>query len=319
LSDLFLSELDKAHPMREGLGAIKQSAQQASQLLHQLAAVHQARAGNREYVDLNQFTTGASDLLRRVLSSRIMIETSPHREPVAVNLDRVRLQRLVLAWAMQAAERMPKRGQLWLQIGRVMREGAAFGALTIVDTGTQVVVPPPPETPGRLMVREPPEAATLDQLTRFAGEHGGVLQLRSRGGSTELELLLPEVLIATGPGRSARPWVLLIGTVSAELAELARELEVRGLTPVTAGDPVDEQLNPNWFHWDAVLIHGTVAGIPKLLEPVRNRKLPLKILVCTVAGELAELEPWVASAAELVTPAHWSRERAAEKVAKLLM
>jgi len=125
--------------------------------------------------------------------------------------------------------------------------------------------------------------------------------------------------VAEQARRSAKPWVLLMGTVSEDLVPLARDLEVRGLRAVIASDPVDEQLNPNWFHWDAVLIHGTVAGVPKLLEPVRKRKLPLKILVCVVAGEMAELEPWVASAAELVTPAHWSRERAAEKIAKLLM
>jgi hypothetical protein len=319
LSDLYVSDLDKTHPMREGLVTIKQSAQQASQLLHQLAAVHQASPGNREYVDLNQFTTGAADLLRRVVSSRVAIETIPHKEPVAVNLDRVRLQRLVLAWAMQAAERMRKRGQLRLQIGRVMREGKAFGALTIFDTGTPLVMPSRPEAVGPLVVREPPEAATLDQLRRLVRAHGGALDFRSRGGNTELEILLPESLLPDPPRRRAKPWVLLIGTVSDDVAGLARELEVRGLTPVTADDPVDEQLNPNWFHWDAVLIHGTIAGIPKLLEPVRQRRLPVRILVCAAVGEMSELEPWVSSAAELVTPAHWPRERAAERIAKLLM
>jgi hypothetical protein len=318
LSDLYLSDLDKTHPMREGLAMIKQSAQQASQLLHQLASVHQATPGNREYVDLNQFTTVAADLLRRVISSRIAIEAAPHQEPVAVNVERVLLQRLVLAWAMQATERMAKRGQLRLQIRRVIRNGKAFGGLTITDTGTEVVVPAAPEGAGPLVIHEPPEAGTLDQLTRLARVHGGTLQLRSQAGGTHLEVLLPESLVAEQPRQPAKPWLLLIGKVSDDLGELAGELEVRGLAPVIARDPVDEQLNPNWFHWDAVVIHGTVAGVPQLLEPVRKRRLPVKILVCAAAGDMSELEPWVSSAAELITPAEWPRERAAEKIAKLL-
>jgi signal transduction histidine kinase len=320
LSDLYLSDLDRAHPMREGLGTIKQSAQQASQLLHQLAAVQQASPGHREYMDLNQFTMVAADLLRRIVSSRIVIEAIPHSEPVAVNVERVRLQRLVLTWVMQAVERMPKRGRLRLQTGRMNRDRKVFGGLTITDTGTELVMPPsPPEASGPLIVHEPPEGATVDQLTRLARAHGGTLEVRSRGGNTELEILLPESLVADEPGRPAKPWLLLIGKVSDDLAELARELEVRGLAPVTARDPVDEQLNPNWFQWDAVLIHGTVAGVPQLLAPVRQRRLPVKILVCAAAGDIAELEPWVSSAAELVAPAHWPRERVAEKIAKLLM
>ena len=135
--------------------------------------------------------------------------------------------------------------------------------------------------------------------------------------------------IATLPfGRNTNPldWRLVVsekrGTSSTKhafLAELARELETRGLMPVIALGPVEEQLNPDRFDWKAVLIHQTAAAVPQLLEPVRQRKLPVKIVVRLTAGDVSELEPWVASAAELVTPADWPRQRAAERIANLLM
>jgi hypothetical protein len=65
------------------------------------------------------------------------------------------------------------------------------------------------------------------------------------------------------------------------------------------------------------VIQGTVAAAAQLLEPVRKHKLPVKVIVCLAGGDISELEPWVASAAELVTPADWSRERVAERIAKL--
>ena len=306
--------------MREGLATIKQSAQQASQLLHQLAAVHQATPGNREYVDLNQFAGVAAELLRRVISSRIGITVISDKAPVAVNLERVRLQRLVLAWVMQATERMPRRGEVRLQTGRISRDGKSFGSLVISDNGTPLVVPARAERLRPLIVGEEPAVSAFEQLRRLADSHAGGVQLNSGRDGTRLEILLPEVSAGNPSARSTKPWVLLIGKVPEDVAALAGELEVRGLAPVIAGEPVDEQLNPKLFNWDAVVIHGTVAGVPALLEPVRKKRLPVRIIVCVAAGgEISELEPWVASAAELVTPEHWPRERVAEKIAKLLM
>jgi signal transduction histidine kinase len=319
LSDLYLTEIEKTHPLRDGLATIKQSAQHASQLLHQLTALHQATPGHREHVDLNQFIPVAINLLRRVMTSRIGLETVLHKEAVAVTMDRVHLQRLIIAWALYAAERMPRRGTLRLETSRVSRGGRHWGALRIADSGDELFLPRTPAATQPLVVRESPDASTLDQLAAFASSHGGRLEWNSEGIGTTVEMLLPEANFTEKPRHSAKPWVLMTGKPAEELAKLARELENRGLVPVIAVGSIEEQLNPNWFSWDAVLIQETVAAVPRLLEPVRKRKLSAKIVVCLTAGDVSELEPWAASAAELVTPADWPRQRAAERIANLIM
>ena len=111
--------------------------------------------------------------------------------------------------------------------------------------------------------------------------------------------------------------MLLVGMVPEELADLARELESRGMMPVIALEPVTEQLNTNWFTWGGIVIQATVGAAPELLEPIRAQKLSAKIVVCLASGDVSELEPWVASAAELVTPADWPRARSADRIARL--
>lgn len=319
LSDLYLTEIEKTHPLRDGLATIKQSAQHASQLLHQLAALHQGTPGHREHVDLNQFIPVAVNLLRRVMPSRISLETVLDKEAVAVTMDRVRLQRLIISWALYAAERMPKRGTLRLETSRVSRDGKQWGALKIADIGKEFFLPKTREPVQPLVVRESADALTLDQLAGFASCHGGKLEWNSAGTGTTIDVLLPESTFAEKPRHCGKPWVLMTGEPPDDLAELARELETRGLVPVIASGSLDEQLNPNWFNWNAVLIQETVAAVPQLLEPMRKRKLSVKIVVCLTGGDVSELEPWVASAAELVTPADLPRQRAAERIAGLIM
>ena len=319
LSDLYLTEIEKTHPLRDGLATIKQSAQHASQLLHQLTALHQGTPGHREHVDLNQLVPVTVNLLRRVMPGRIGLETVLHKEAVAVTIDRVRLQRLIIAWALYAAERMPKRGTLRLETSRVSRDGKQWGALRIADIGKELSLPKTREPVQPLVVRESPDASALDQLAGLASSHGGKLEWKSEGSGTTIDILLPEASFAEKPPHSGKPWVLMIGRPPEDLVELARELETRGLVPVIAQGSVEEQLNPDWFNWNAVLIQETVAAVPQLLEPVRKRKLSVKIVVCLTAGDVSELEPWVASAAELVTPADWPRQRAAERIANLIM
>jgi hypothetical protein len=253
------------------------------------------------------------------MPSRIGLETVLHKEAVAVTMDRVCLQRLIIAWALYAAERMPKRGTLRMETSRVSRDGKQWGALRIADMGKELSLPKTREPTQPLVVRESPDAAALDQLAGFASSHGGKLEWNSAGTGTTIDILLPEASFAEKPQHSGKPWVLMTGRPPEDLAELARELEARGPVPVIALGSFEEQLNPNWFNWNAVLIQETVAAVPQLLEPVRRRRLSVKIVVCLTAGDVSELEPWVASAAELVTPADWPRQRAAERIANLIM
>jgi hypothetical protein len=318
LSDLYLAEVDKDHPLRDGLSTIKQSAQQASQLLHQLAALHQGAPGKREHVDLNQFVTVAADLLRRIVSSRIRIEEVLHKDPLAVTVDRVSLQRLVIAWSLHAAERMPKGGKLKLHTRSAVPKESP--TLTITDSGRPFVVPE--RRDHGFVVRENVEAAICDQLAALAQSHNGNFRVDAKSNGTTLEIALPQATFTEQPATGGTPWILLVGKVPQELNALTRELERRDIRAVIAKEPLDEQLNPNWYQWGAVLIQATVAAVPELLEPVQQSRkggMPVKTIVCVAGGDVADLEPWVASAAELVTPTDMSHERIAEKIAKLFM
>lgn len=317
LSDLYLTEIDKTHPLREGLATIKQSAQQASQVLHQLASLHQAAPGQPEYVDLNAFITTAADLLRRVMPSRIMVETAARKEPVTVMVDRVRLQRLIVTWALCAVERMPKRGTFRLETDRVSGEGASRGALRIQDTGRPVSGKS--EHAAAHAAYEAADLAALDQMAKFAEGCGGKFEWRSEATGTSLDIVLPQEGAPRRTAKTSTPWILMLAQEAEALAELAEQLEARGATPVVARNSGAEQLDSNWFLWDAVIVHAPAETVAGMFEPVQRRKLEAKLIIDLRRGDVSDLDPWTATSAELILPADLPSPVRAEKIMKSMM
>src|SRR5258705_11079454 len=102
-----------------------------------MATLHEIRTGSREHVDLNTFATGLAQILSRVISSRVKIETAVYQETLAVYIDQVRFQQLIIGWALHAAGRMARRGALGLKTSRIVHNGTEFAGLTSTATGSE--------------------------------------------------------------------------------------------------------------------------------------------------------------------------------------
>lgn len=175
LSDLFLTDLGPKHPMAAGLATIRNTAYGISEVLHQLAALHQAAPGRREHVDLNQLTEATQLFLRRCLSSRVTIEQRLHREPLPATIDRVWLQRVLLGLGVNAAARMPSSGTLAFATTLHSRDATAFARVEISDTGQEISR----------------QQAALSQVELFAEAHGGRSETHAQSGRNSVCIDLP--------------------------------------------------------------------------------------------------------------------------------
>jgi hypothetical protein len=302
-SELHLSELDATSPLGEALRTIRDNARTASQLLHQMATLHEANTGNCEHIDLNSFVTSMAAILTRVISSRVKIETALHHQPLAVHVDQVRFQQLIMGWAMQAAGRMPRRGTLALKTASIAGSGTGFAGLTITDTGTQLPtsLTTNPLESGPLDPAETPAITILRQLRDFTLRYHGTCRIESSSGSTSLELLLPVSNFAEDAARLAgKRWILIVSKTAQKLSEFLKALEEHAIVAVVGSEAWEEQLDPGRFEWQAVLFHGPPPSMPGLLAATRARKLPTKTVVYLSSGDVAELDSNVKDAADLL-------------------
>ena len=121
------------------------AADRATALIRQLLMFSRRQPVCVEVLDLNEVVTALSGLLRRVLGSRVAVETATrHHVPVTVRADRSHLEQVVMNLAVNARDAMPDGGTLTvgtslergprLQIRQSTRSRVA--RLTITDTGT---------------------------------------------------------------------------------------------------------------------------------------------------------------------------------------
>jgi hypothetical protein len=102
------------------------------------------------------------------------------------------------------------------------------------------------------------------------------------------------------------------------LSETVKSLEGQGIIAVIAADKWERQLNPNWFNWDAVMLHGRET-IPGRLAALRERKLALKTIICLSSGDLSEVDTGVSNAADLLIGPDLAQGGMVKKIANLLV
>jgi two-component system cell cycle sensor histidine kinase/response regulator CckA len=112
LSESFISQIGSDHPFHQGLSLIKQNAWQASQLVHRIVNLHHGKIGNRTYHDLNEITTDAVELMRKVIPRRIDVrcELAPMSLPLFA--DAVDFRQVIVNLALNAADAMSDSGTL---------------------------------------------------------------------------------------------------------------------------------------------------------------------------------------------------------------
>jgi signal transduction histidine kinase len=118
LSESFLSALQPRHPFFEGLSLIKKSSLQASQLVQRMISLHLGQTGERNYHNLNDIANDLVELVKKILSRRIVVGAELEPAQLPVYLDVVEFRQVVINLMLNAADAMPKGGCLTLRTTR---------------------------------------------------------------------------------------------------------------------------------------------------------------------------------------------------------
>jgi signal transduction histidine kinase len=149
LSETFEGNVEMDSAVRSGLGLIRETAMQASQLAHRIRQLHQGLPGEKSYYDLNESVRGFIDLLQKVLPRRVRVLTDLASGQLPLYVDPVELQQVIINLALNAADAMPEGGQLTFRTRRHEQVPATQNlqgsrprgpviSLSVRDTGTGI-------------------------------------------------------------------------------------------------------------------------------------------------------------------------------------
>jgi two-component system cell cycle sensor histidine kinase/response regulator CckA len=206
LTEAMLLEAKPGDPPHENLTLLKRSGQQAAILVERLATLHRARAGRRDYHDLNAMVTRSLDFLRCGLSKRIEFVTELSADPVPIFVDAVELQQIIANLVLNAADAIPERGRLTLRTSREnslpaltnwagVAPSVPVASLVVHDAGDGIPADVLPAIFEMASSAKPHRAGVglgLHHARRFAEQHGGAIALETAAGvGTTARLLLP--------------------------------------------------------------------------------------------------------------------------------
>jgi len=206
LTEAMLLETKPGEPPQENLTLLKRSGQQAAQLVEQLAALHRARPGQRDYHDLSAMVTRSLGFLRCGMAKHIEFATEFSADPLPIFVDALELQQIIANLVLNAADAIPERGCLTLRTSRedslpALTTWAGLpprlpaASLVIQDAGGGIpadLLPaifdhPPSAKPHRAGV-----GLGLHHARLLAEKHGGAVAVETTHGvGTIARLLLP--------------------------------------------------------------------------------------------------------------------------------
>jgi PAS domain S-box-containing protein len=109
--------MDEAH--LDGLIQIKEAAERARDMTHQLLAFSRKQVFVMKTVDLGRAVTGFRKILRRTIREDIEIDIQVPAEACAIRTDPAQIEQILLNLAVNAQEAMPEGGALTIDVSRV--------------------------------------------------------------------------------------------------------------------------------------------------------------------------------------------------------
>ncbi len=182
-SDLLLTGIARGARIREHLRVrrAREALHAGSQLAARLIAHPRDDAPDLETVDLATQLTAMVPYLQHLLPEGVEVSVISEAATPRVRCIAAEVERLVLNIVLDASERMPWGGTVWLI---VERDGAEHVRLEVLDTGNGV----PPAAP----VTRSKRRIALDLARPQIERHGGRLRsVRQTGGASSVQLVLP--------------------------------------------------------------------------------------------------------------------------------
>ena len=175
--------------------AIFETGTRATKLTDQLLAFGRRRPLRPEVIDVNATVDALSEMLQRVLGSRIKVALDLADDAGRAEVDVAQFETAILNAAVNARDAMPRGGTLTISTGSVADLAGAMVCVAINDTGLGM--------PERVLERAfDPFFTTkavgegtglgLSQIHGFAAQAGGRAELQStEGAGTTVSILLP--------------------------------------------------------------------------------------------------------------------------------
>jgi PAS domain S-box-containing protein len=147
-ADLILRRLDGTSPLCQNAEGIREASDQAASLTRQLLAFSRKQVLAPAVVDLNTVVAGIQQMLRRLITETIHLETITAPNLGLVKADPGQLEQMILNLAVNARDAMPDGGRLTIATSNVemdvitaQQRGVAPGAyvvLEVSDTGVGI-------------------------------------------------------------------------------------------------------------------------------------------------------------------------------------
>ena len=211
------SDLALRHQGEQLLGDVAH----ATSLLQRLAAYGNEQSDALEPVNLQRVLRNIEPVLKRVTGDDVEVALPKHVHPYTIDVERTRVERVLVNAASYARERMPQGGHLKIDLASTVVDRAFLDKYPTVRPGPHVIVTITEErraTPAGLPIARPAgsgdESATsvmarpavdLSALMRLLGECGGHLWVSAGPpGNMTLKIHLP-MRASDAAARPARP------------------------------------------------------------------------------------------------------------------
>jgi len=144
--ELALEEIAEGGPGWESVNTIIEAGRRASHLTRDLLLFSRKQISQKALIDVNETVAGIEKIIRRIIGEDIRCETSLAAEPLHIFADGHQIEQVLMNFASNARDAMPKGGRLTITTGRIVIDEAfierhAFGAagpyalITVADTG----------------------------------------------------------------------------------------------------------------------------------------------------------------------------------------
>ena len=294
---LMMSDIPAGDKRRESIAAIRDAAERAARLTHQLLAFSRKAVIEPKLIDLNEMVSDSAKLLRRLIGEDIILVVVTAPKPIPIKADPGQLEQVIMNLVVNARDAMPMGGRLTIETGTTRSDegsGAELARLSVSDTGQGM-----PETV-KEKIFEPffttkgvgkGTGLGLAVVHGIVTQSGGQVVIQSDVGvGTTFEILLP--LVTDPPSTAAvdstrfagrgTETVLLVEDDKAVRRITRISLQSQGYTVLEASNGVSGLQQADSYPGEIHLLISDVVmpemGGRQLLDAVRKRRPELRVL-----------------------------------------